>query len=229
MAKIYKSLDADGNDILFIGDVDADAGSATEAIEKATGVPIGDPAPGAMAKEIATLSLKPEIESVVDGAEHQVDEEKPSAIHEMNKFMLEDGMRFFAKEESEYEGIAIGIVMEPNDGVDSDELKPDTQGEIFSADVIRKAAYTWLSDGGAVDFMHSFKSLDKNTVQVVGSDITHGPVTLGEGENAYTVPVGTWLLTTKWNTNSKYWQDILAGKLAAYSPGGLARSEPIDG
>lgn len=230
MAKIFKGLDVDGNDILFIGDVESDASCAVEAIEKQIGVPIGEPAPGAMAREVAELSLVPSIESVVDGAETQVaDPEKPTFAQELNKRLIEDGMRFFAKADQDYEGLAIGIVMEPNDGVDSDKVNPDTQGDIFSAEVIRKAAYSWLSGGGAVDFMHSFKTLDKSVVQVVGSDVTHGPVTLGEGDGAYSPPVGTWLLTTKWDTKSQYWQDILSGKLGAYSPGGMARGEQVNG
>jgi hypothetical protein len=228
---VYKGIDRDGKSIFFLdGDGKINPDTVVKQISELVEIPFGDPADGTIASKVGNLGISFSLAYDDDVEDCLVckcdDSEQPRTIN--------DNIRFFAKahdsesEDDEYEGIAIGIVMEPNDGKEGAPLNPDTQGEVFGKEVVAKTAYEWMASGGAVDFMHSFKSLEKNIVEVLASDVTKGAITLGEGDNAYSPAVGTWILTTRWDTSSKFWKDIKAGKLAAYSPGGLSRGYKVE-
>jgi len=115
----------------------------------------------------------------------------------------------------EERGIATGIVIEAG-WLDK---KFDTDNESAPASVVEETAYDWLANSGAIDFMHSFEKINDEKVEVVESWVTRGPYKHGD----YDVSVGTWMMSSRFDTSGKYWAGIKAGKLQAWSPGGLKR------
>ena len=109
------------------------------------------------------------------------------------------------------ERYVLGVVLEPE--------TVDSQGDIYSADEIRRAAFRWMEFFGRRGFMH--EQLVDDRVRVLESYIA--PVDFGEGENV--VKAGSWLLGTR-VLDDGMWRDIKAGRLQSYSIGGSAIRRP---
>jgi hypothetical protein len=122
------------------------------------------------------------------------------------------------------ERFVLGLVLEPNDGA-TGPYKPDTQGDIYSAEAIREAAHNWMEQHGDVDLNHSWKALGKEKVRILESYLAPCDFDLGEGSDAYHVVKGTWLLGLR-ILDDAVWQDVKAGKIGAYSIGGTATRTP---
>lgn len=123
------------------------------------------------------------------------------------------------------ERFILGLVLEPNDG-DSAPLKPDTQGDVYSAADIRKTAHGWMERYGQVDLGHSWEPLANEQVRILESYLAPCDFDIGEGEGAYHVVKGTWLLALR-VLDDAIWDGIKAGEIGAYSVGGLATPEPF--
>jgi len=225
---IYKGLDKDGADVTVLsGD------PLTDAISKAaadyTGSPLGAPCDGCVLTKVAEIDLVPSVKRVVSEdlvfmvpkaapPPKPVDDAVAKRVVQMNAAML--GVlcsRLTVKAEETEMGLATGIVMEPE--------TVDTQKQKTTADDIEKAMIYWACNGGSVDLMHSFEAIMDERVDVVENWICRAEFLLGE----YTVKVGTWLSTTKWQTDGKYWAAIKDGTFNAYSIGGLGQTVPSDG
>jgi hypothetical protein len=331
---IYRGIGVDGKSVSFVvGDADLPIDTFTEALEKFSGTPVGEPAPGTIARKIATVNSSLEIAVVQDGEEITVkaptgraprgdagtwtvqsilfekamfdatkakawiadhgdygdygtDEDgkflrfrqfDPSHFSKMRvvKDMLGKGVTVVygqvgsAKQDGcseedvtseiaaylgleevikseveakvsekvavlnkslidkdvigwgilnkadEERGIATGVVIEAG----WDDKKFDTDNESATKSVVEETAYDWLANSGAIDFMHSFKEITDEKVEVVESWVTRDPYKHGD----YDVSVGTWMMSSRFDTSGKYWAGIKAGKLQAWSPGGLKR------
>ena len=235
---LLRGLDAAGNSVLFFdGNLDTDA--LNKIASDFGGNPVGEPAPGTSATAIAEVKTSVEItpvdgqgevtiHSIEDAIQEKTAEEKQ--VVEINKGITQRGVLFFAKEEIGDEGIAIGIVLEPTAKDDGTPLQPDTQGDVYTKEGVRKGAYIWLLNGGAVDLLHSWQALGKDEILGIGgSDVTHGQseFTRPDGTKKQVLE-GTWLVTTIWNTKGTIWPQIKAGTLGAYSIGGTAQAEPVN-
>lgn len=121
------------------------------------------------------------------------------------------------------EHFVLSLVLEPNDGTDGAPMKPDTQGDIYSASEIRQTAHGWMEKGGKVDLGHDWRALGKSQVRVVESYLA--PVTFEL--NGYTVQKGSWLLGLR-VLDDGLWQGIKSGKIGAYSVGGSAVRKPVE-
>jgi len=130
------------------------------------------------------------------------------------------------QEEGE-ERFILGLVLEPNDGEDGAPMKPDTQGDIYSAADIRKSAHGWMERYGSVDLMHSLQALGAKEVSILESYIAPCDFKIGEGEDAYQVTKGSWLLALRVH-NEDIWKAIKAGEIGAFSVGGKAVREEIE-
>jgi len=160
---------------------------------------------------------------------------KWEAVHNVNKAIMASGLKVLSETavvtkgedgESE-ERFVMSLVLEPNDGQDGAPLKPDTQGDIYSAADVRKAAHAWMEHHGAIDLRHSWKALGKDEVRPLETYVAPVDFTLGEGDNAYDVIKGTWLLGVR-IVDDKLWDEVKDGELGAYSIGGTAIREPAE-
>jgi len=242
---LFRGRDLGGRDILFLspdapGSVpDADALIADVIGKRWDGATWGQPAPGSTAVRVGTVSPQFAFEPVAKpGLEPEVlvvapDLVLPADTAALNKRLITSDdahLRLFAKEDDgdTDEGLATGIVMEPNDGVDSDDVDPDTDNEVFGAEVIRKGMIAWMLNGGMVDLMHSFAALGGEEVRVVECWQARASFQVGPDGGAYTVRPGSWMLTTLWDTEGDLWKAIKSGVYQAYSPGGLCRKVPLE-
>jgi len=223
---IYKGLDKDGADVTVLsGD------PLTDAISKAaadyTGSPLGAPRDGCVLTKVAEIDLVPSVKRVASEDVVFMSPQAPpkpefkpveKRVAMMNATML--GVlcsSLIVKAEETEMGLATGIVMEPD--------TVDTQKQKTTAEDIEKAMIYWACNGGSVDLMHSFEAIMDERVDVVENWICRAEFMLGD----YAVKVGTWLSTTKWQTDGKYWAAIKDGTFNAYSIGGLGQTVPADG
>lgn len=124
------------------------------------------------------------------------------------------------------ERFVLSLVLEPNDGQNGAPLKPDTQGDIYSADAIRKACHGWMENSGALDLAHSWEALGRGKVRILENYIAPADFTLGEGAEAYKVIAGSWLLGVR-VVDDALWAACKDGQLGAYSVGGDAVRTPV--
>lgn len=108
-----------------------------------------------------------------------------------------------------------GIVLEPE--------KADAQGDIYSSDVIRESAYSFLKDynrSTELGLMHkSFGDVGLSLVEsfIAPFEMSFGDRTIGEG---------SWLMTMKVDDDT-LWEGVKEGRLTGFSIGGVANSVAI--
>ncbi len=158
------------------------------------------------------------------------------AVHGVNDAIMAKGLKVLAAsvvinksdDGEEEERFVMSLVLEPNDGQDGAPLKPDTQNDIYSAEDIRKGAHAWMEFYGNVDLQHSWKALGKEKVRPLECFIAPCDFKLGEGKAAYDVVKGTWLLGLR-VVDDELWKEVKAGEIGAYSIGGTAVREEVQG
>lgn len=111
-----------------------------------------------------------------------------------------------AKEDERY---VLGIVLEPEE--------KDAQGDIYSADEIKKAAWTYMAKWRNRGYMHQIPINDD--VDLVESIYVHPEMELKVGGKK--IKTGTWLLGFHMHGDA-YWTDVKAGKITGLSIGGTA-------
>lgn len=112
---------------------------------------------------------------------------------------------------SEDERFILGVVLEPE--------RVDAQGDIYSADEVRRAAHRFMEEFGGLGFMHRCRVNDQ--VKVLENYLAPVEFTLGE----VTVPKGTWLMAVR-VLSDELWQRVKAGEVTGFSIGGTARRTP---
>lgn len=114
---------------------------------------------------------------------------------------------------AEDERYVLGIVLEPE--------VVDSQGDIYSADEIKKAAYAYMSDFQNIGLQH--KQLINNKVTLLESYLApvdmeiHGSV----------IRAGTWMMAVRFEDHA-LWSDVKLGRLTGFSIGGLATKTKLD-
>lgn len=143
--------------------------------------------------------------------------------------MVDDGVRLLPNTakvgkgaDGTEERYVLSLVLEPNDG-ESGPLKPDTQGDIYSADDIRQAAHKWMEHHGKSDLEHSWEDLGKQKVRVLESYLAPADFEL----NGYNIVKGTWMLALR-IADDELWKAVKNGEIGAYSIGGSAMREPVE-
>jgi len=112
---------------------------------------------------------------------------------------------------AEDERYVLGVVLEP-------ETK-DSQGDVYSAEEIRKAAHNFMAEFQNVGLMH--RRLVNGKVQILESFLA--PVAFSVGKEK--VKKGTWLLGTR-VLDADLWAAVKDRKLTGYSIGGSAIRRP---
>jgi hypothetical protein len=126
----------------------------------------------------------------------------------------------------EEERYVLSMVLEPNDGQDGAPLKPDTQNDIYSRADICKGAHNWMENGGRVDLMHNWKPFSSDDVRPCESYLAPVNFSCGEGDRAYKVLKGSWMLALR-ILNQELWKAVKEEKLGAFSIGGTADRTPV--
>lgn len=109
-----------------------------------------------------------------------------------------------------------GVVLQPE--------VVDAQGDIMSAEVIRKAAHAFLSKynkATKLGFMH--KIFGKYKFELYESWIVPQDVVI----NGTTIKAGSWLMTV-YVGDDKIWKLVKAAKIKGFSIGGKARAKKIN-
>lgn len=120
-----------------------------------------------------------------------------------------------ADEERSEERYVFGVVLVPDE--------PDSQGDIYDATEVRKAAHSFMEHFGGDTFkiMHDGKAVD-------GVVVLETYLSKVEERHADEVfPVGTWFLATRVE-NDDLWAAIQSGAFTGYSMGGTALREALD-
>ena len=115
--------------------------------------------------------------------------------------------------EGEEEHYVLGAVLVPEE--------TDLQGDIYSADEVRKACFSWIEDHGAFKIMHKGRELADNKVKVLENFIAPCSYKIG----ATPVKQGTWMLGLR-IVDKRLWSDIKEGRWTGYSIGGEAKKKP---
>ena len=110
----------------------------------------------------------------------------------------------------EEEQTVTGVVLEPE--------STDAQKDIYSAKVIRKAAYGFLAGYNKKTKLGLMHTDFKPQFQLVESYVTKGPEII----NGTVVKEGSWIITVK-ILDAKIWQLVKAGKLKGFSISGVAK------
>ncbi len=108
--------------------------------------------------------------------------------------------------------IVYGIVLEPE--------TTDSQGDIYSADVIEKAAHGFMADYQNLGEMH--KALVNDGAEVVESYLA--PVDMSI--NGTAIKAGTWLMGIRVKSD-QLWKKVKSGELTGLSIGGFAERLPV--
>lgn len=116
------------------------------------------------------------------------------------------------KADAEEERYVLGVVLEPN--------TVDSQGEIYTAETVRKTAYLFLEDYGNVGLQHSGLINDK--VKILESWIQREDTVIG----GQVVKAGTWMLAVH-VIDDDLWAKVKDGRITGFSIGGRAKRVPI--
>lgn len=106
----------------------------------------------------------------------------------------------------------LGVVLEPE--------TVDGQGDVYSADEIRRTAWEYMANFRNVGLMH--KGLVNGKVRLVESWIAPCDVTV----DGTAIKAGSWLMGLH-VVDDAIWQDVKTGKLTGLSIGGFAKRESV--
>jgi DNA adenine methylase len=112
------------------------------------------------------------------------------------------------------ERFVLGVVLEPE--------VVDSQGDIYSAAEVRRAAHRFMEEFGTLGLMHRMRV--GNEAKVLESYLTPDNATIGETP----VKKGTWMMAVRILSDA-LWADVQAGRLTGFSIGGSARRVPESG
>ena len=109
------------------------------------------------------------------------------------------------------ERFVLGVVLEPE--------VVDSQGDIYSAAEVRRAAHRFMEEFGTLGLMHRMRV--GTEAKVLESYLAPADAVIGETP----VKKGTWLMAVRILSDA-LWADVQAGRLTGFSIGGSARRVP---
>lgn len=163
------------------------------------------------ALDAAGISDLPPLHIVISSAIAK-GEETVSPQSETEK-ILSKGFSIFKTAEERF---VLGIVLEPTKELN----KPDSQGDIYSADEVRTAADKFMEEYQQIGVQH--KEMTK-AVKILRNWITLEDCTI----NGQAVAKGTWLLGVRVQDDD-LWSKVKKGEITAFSIGGKANREPVE-
>lgn len=118
-----------------------------------------------------------------------------------------------AKDDGEQRWL-LGYVLVPDE--------PDAQGDVYSADEVRKASWGYMARHQNVGLMH--KGLVNGKVVLTDNFVAPCKMLVGGSE----IPEGAWMMGLH-VVDDGLWQDVKTGKLTGLSIGGFAKRVPVAG
>lgn len=115
------------------------------------------------------------------------------------------------------ERYVLGIVLEPT----KEMGEADSQGDVYSAEEIRQAAYRFMEKSQTMGIQHKEAAGDR--IKVLESWIAREDATI-EGQP---VVAGTWLLGAR-IVDDELWEAVKNGDFTGWSIGGVANRTPLD-
>jgi hypothetical protein len=111
------------------------------------------------------------------------------------------------------ERFVFGVVLVPEE--------PDSQGEIYSAEEVKKAAHSYMEKtNGVFKLMHAGQPIDG--VRVLETYVTK----VEEAHGGETLPVGTWVMAVR-VIDDELWSMVKKGVFTGFSIGGTAIRESL--
>lgn len=126
---------------------------------------------------------------------------------------VEFAVKLQKSEEADEEHYVLGVVLEP-------EVQ-DTQGDIYSAEEIRKSAHLFMQNFGHIGLQHEGHIDDR--AKILESYIAPSDFLLNEQK----ITKGTWLLGAR-ILDDALWQSIKKGEITSWSIGGSAIRTPVE-
>jgi hypothetical protein len=121
-------------------------------------------------------------------------------------------IQLFKSDREEDEQYVLGVVLEPE--------TEDAQGDIYSADEIRKSAYTFMENFGDMGLQHN--GIVNDQIKILETYIAPMDFEI-EGQK---IQKGTWMLGAR-IVDDVLWQDVKKGTLTGWSIGGSAIKTPV--
>lgn len=109
------------------------------------------------------------------------------------------------------ERYVLGVVLEPE--------TVDAQGDVYSADEVRKAAHRFMEEYQGLGLQHELRVNDQ--VKILETFVAPVEFTVGD----VTIKKGTWLLAVR-VLSDELWARVAEGQLTGFSIGGSARKVP---
>ncbi len=153
--------------------------------------------------------LPSEVEGAVNLQEDPAEAEEP-LVEEFITHNVRLIKRFVPEQEEER--FVFGVVLVPGE--------VDAQGETYDAPTVRKAAHSFMENGGFNKIMHKGEPVDG--VIVVENTVSNQV----ERHNGEDFPEGTWFLGVRVR-NDNIWKEIKAGSFTGFSMGGTAVRESL--
>lgn len=146
----------------------------------------------------------------VERAATKLTKKAPVTAKTADSLLAKREMRIF-KTGADEERFVLGIVLEP-------ETK-DSQNDIYSEDVIRKAAHDFMAEFQNIGLMH--RTIINGKAQILESYLAPSAFNIGDQE----VKKGTWLFGVR-VTDDDLWEEVKDNQLTGFSIGGSAVRTP---
>lgn len=126
---------------------------------------------------------------------------------------VEKSVRLLKSDEERY---VLGVVLEPTLELN----KPDSQGDVYSAEDVRQAAYNFMQKSQTIGIQHKSTAGDK--IKILESWIQRDDTTI-DGQKIY---AGTWLMGVR-IVDDDLWAAVKDGSFTGFSIGGVAQRTPV--
>lgn len=136
-------------------------------------------------------------------------EESAAVVESIEKSLYVPLLKANAEEKT-----VTGVVLQPE--------VVDAQGDIMSADVIRKAAYKFLADYNKATKLGLQHKDFKKRFELLESFVTPQELVIKEK----TIKEGSWVMTVR-VLDSNIWKKVKQGKITGFSIGGKAKVKKI--
>ncbi len=114
------------------------------------------------------------------------------------------------------ERYVLGVVLEPT----LEMGEPDSQGDVYSAEDVRQAAYNFMQNYQTIGIQHTKAAGDK--IKILESWIQRDDAAI----DGQIVKAGTWLLGVR-IVDDELWQAVKDGSFTGFSIGGMASRTPV--
>jgi len=126
---------------------------------------------------------------------------------------VEKRVRLLKSDEERY---VLGVVLEPTLELN----KPDSQGDVYSAEDVRQAAYNFMQNSQTIGIQH--KAVAGEKIKILESWIQRDNTTIDGQE----IAAGTWMLGVR-IVDDDLWAAVKDGSFSGFSIGGTGQRSAV--